>query len=43
MKEERTSAQISMCKRNNVEMALNIAGKLRQILGVWELLESILS
>tara|TARA_Y100000589_G_scaffold125228_1_gene119394 strand:- start:242 stop:1420 length:1179 start_codon:yes stop_codon:yes gene_type:complete len=28
-----TSAQISMCKRNNVEMALNIARDARQILG----------
>ena len=28
-----TSAQISMCKRNNVEMALNIAREARQILG----------
>ena len=28
-----TSAQISMCKRNNVEMALNIARESRQILG----------
>ena len=28
-----TSAQISMCKRNNVDMALNIAREARQILG----------
>ena len=28
-----TSAQISMCKRNNVDMALNIARESRQILG----------
>ena len=28
-----TSAQISMCKRNNVDMALNIARDARQILG----------
>ncbi|MBT3612053.1 MAG: acyl-CoA dehydrogenase [Flavobacteriales bacterium] len=28
-----TTAQISMCKRNNVEMALNIAREARQILG----------
>jgi len=28
-----TSAQISMCKRNNVNMALNIAREARQILG----------
>ena len=28
-----TSAQISMCKRNNVEMALNIAREARQVLG----------
>ena len=28
-----TSAQISMCKRNNVEMALNITREARQILG----------
>ncbi len=28
-----TTAQISMCKRNNVEMALNIARESRQILG----------
>ena len=28
-----TSAQISMCKRNNVEMALSIAREARQILG----------
>ena len=28
-----TSAQISMCKRNNVEMALNCAREARQILG----------
>ena len=28
-----TSAQISMCKRNNTEMALNIARESRQILG----------
>ena len=28
-----TSAQISMCKRNNVEMALNVAREARQILG----------
>ena len=28
-----TSAQISMCKRNNVEMALNITRESRQILG----------
>ena len=28
-----TSAQISMCKRNNVEMALNITRDARQILG----------
>ena len=28
-----TSAQISMCKRNNVEMALNISREARQILG----------
>ena len=28
-----TSAQISMAKRNNVEMALNIAREARQILG----------
>ena len=28
-----SSAQISMCKRNNVEMALNIARESRQILG----------
>ena len=28
-----SSAQISMCKRNNVEMALNIAREARQILG----------
>ena len=28
-----TSAQISMCKRNNVEMALTIARDARQILG----------
>ena len=28
-----TSAQISMCKRNNVEIALNIARNSRQILG----------
>lgn len=28
-----TSAQISMCKRNNVEIALNIAREARQILG----------
>ena len=28
-----TSAQISMCKRNNVDMALNIARNSRQILG----------
>ena len=28
-----TSAQISMCKRNNVEMALNIARDARQVLG----------
>ena len=28
-----TSAQISMCKRNNVEVALNIARESRQILG----------
>ena len=31
--ERATSAQISMCKRNNVEMALNIARESRQILG----------
>tara|TARA_B100000902_G_scaffold27181_1_gene32766 strand:+ start:48077 stop:49255 length:1179 start_codon:yes stop_codon:yes gene_type:complete len=31
--ERATSAQISMCKRNNVEMALNIARDARQILG----------
>jgi glutaryl-CoA dehydrogenase len=28
-----TSAQISMCKRNNVDMALNIAREARQVLG----------
>ena len=28
-----SSAQISMCKRNNVDMALNIAREARQILG----------
>jgi len=28
-----TTAQISMCKRNNVEIALNIARNSRQILG----------
>ena len=28
-----TSAQISMCKRNNVEIALDIARNARQILG----------
>jgi glutaryl-CoA dehydrogenase len=28
-----TTAQISMCKRNNVEMALNIAREARQVLG----------
>ena len=28
-----TTAQISMCKRNNVDMALNIAREARQILG----------
>ena len=28
-----TSAQISLCKRNNVEMALNITRDARQILG----------
>ena len=28
-----TSSQISMCKRNNVEMALNIAREARQVLG----------
>ncbi len=32
-KNKATSAQISMCKRNNVEMALNIARDARQILG----------
>ena len=31
--ERATSAQISMCKRNNVEMALNITRDARQILG----------
>ncbi len=31
--ERATSAQISMCKRNNVEMALNITREARQILG----------
>ena len=31
--EKVNSAQISMCKRNNVEMALNIARESRQILG----------
>ena len=31
--ERATSAQISMCKRNNVDMALNIAREARQILG----------
>ena len=31
--EKATSAQISMCKRNNVNMALNIARESRQILG----------
>ena len=28
-----TSAQISMCKRNNVDMALKVAREARQILG----------
>ena len=32
-KDRATSAQISMCKRNNVEMALNITRDARQILG----------
>ena len=32
-KDKATSAQISMCKRNNVEMALNITREARQILG----------
>lgn len=33
MKEKATSAQISMAKRNNVEMAITIARDARQILG----------
>ena len=33
MKNEQRTAQISMCKRNNVEMALNITREARQILG----------
>ncbi len=32
-KKKATSAQISMCKRNNVEIAINIARQSRQILG----------
>ncbi len=32
-KNKATSAQISMCKRNNVEIAINIARQSRQILG----------
>jgi glutaryl-CoA dehydrogenase len=31
-----TTAQISMAKRNNVDMAINIAREARQILGQWE-------
>ena len=33
MKNKATTAQISMAKRNNVSMALNIARESRQVLG----------